>query len=94
MKQAAKEAFENNMHHHDTLKTIAKAYLSNRECSVQEAVYVILTEFELQRIFPAVYLLTPIFQRKEFKYYILNKNLANYKTIGQIFLRGQMLIVI
>ena len=29
MKQAAKEAFENNMHHHDTMKTIAKAYLSN-----------------------------------------------------------------
>ena len=27
MKQAAKEAFENNMHHHDTMKTIAKAYL-------------------------------------------------------------------
>ena len=24
---AAKEAFENNMHHHDTMKTIAKAYL-------------------------------------------------------------------
>ena len=42
MKQAAKEAFENNMPHHDTMKTIEtidKAYLSNRECSVQEAVY-------------------------------------------------------
>ena len=55
MKQAAKEAFENNMHHHDTMKTIAKAYLSNRECSVQEAVYLILTEFKLRRILPAVY---------------------------------------
>ena len=42
MKQSAKEAFENNMHHHDTMKTIEtidKAHLSNRECSVQEAVY-------------------------------------------------------
>ena len=55
MKQAAKEAFENNMHHHDTMKTIAKAYLSNRECSVQEAVYHILPELKLRRIFPAVY---------------------------------------
>ena len=34
MKQAAKEAFENNMNHHDTKKKIAKAYISNRECSV------------------------------------------------------------
>ena len=42
------------MHHHDTMKTIAKAYLSNRECSVQEAVYHILPEMKLRRIFPAV----------------------------------------
>ena len=38
MKQPATEAFENNMYHHDTMKTIGKAYLSNRECSVQDAV--------------------------------------------------------
>ena len=31
IKKAAKEAFGNNMHHHNTKKTIAKAYLSNRE---------------------------------------------------------------
>ena len=35
MKQAAKEAFEDIMHHHDTMKTIAKAYLKNRESSVK-----------------------------------------------------------
>ena len=54
-KQAAKEAFENNMHHHDTMKIIAKAYLSNQECHVQEALYHILPELKLRRIFPAVY---------------------------------------
>ena len=47
MKQAAKEAFENNMHHHDTKKISALAYLSNRQCSVQEAVYHILPELKL-----------------------------------------------
>ena len=55
MKQAAKEAFVNSMHHHDTVETIAKAYLSNQECSVQEAVYHILPELKLRKIFPAVY---------------------------------------
>ena len=55
MKQAAKEAFENNMHNHDIMKTVAKAYLSNRECSVHEAMYHILPELKLRRIFPAVY---------------------------------------
>ena len=55
MKQAPKEAFENNMHHHSTMEIIAKAYLSNRECSVQQAVYHILPELKLRRIFPALY---------------------------------------
>ena len=37
------------------MKSIAEAYLSNRECSVQEAVSHILLESKLKRIFPAVY---------------------------------------
>ena len=43
------------MHHHDTVKLSTKAYLSNQECSVQEAVYHILPELKLRRIFPVVY---------------------------------------
>ena len=53
MKQAAKEAYENNMHHHDTIKTIAKFYLNSQECSIQEAVYHILPELKVRRIFPS-----------------------------------------
>ena len=55
IKQAAKETFENNMHHHDTMKKFAKASLSNRECFLQEPVYHILPELKLRRIFPVVY---------------------------------------
>ena len=33
MKQEGKEAFDNNMHHHDIMKVIANDYLSNREYS-------------------------------------------------------------
>ena len=55
IKKEDKEAFENRMHHHDSMKTIAKAYLSNLGCFVEEAVYHILPELKLRRIFPAVY---------------------------------------
>ena len=55
MKKTAKEAYGNNMHHHDTMRTISKAYLNSRECPVQEAVCHILPELKLKRIFPAVY---------------------------------------
>ena len=46
--QGAKEAFENNMHHQNTMKTIAKEWF------VQEAVYNVLPELKLRKIFPAV----------------------------------------
>ena len=55
MKKAAKEVLEKNMHHHEFMKKIAKAYLSNQECSVQEEVYHISLELKLRRISPAVY---------------------------------------
>ena len=55
IKKAAKEVFENKMHRHDPIKTIAKDYLSNIECSVQEAVYHILLELKLRRVFPDIY---------------------------------------
>ena len=44
MKQASKEALQNNMHHHGNMKTISNAYISNQKSPVQEAVYHILPE--------------------------------------------------
>ena len=78
---SSQETFENNMHHHDTMKTIAKAYLSNREYSVPEPVCHILREFKLKRIFQLFILLTPIFQVNKFKYYFLKNNLVNYQIL-------------
>ena len=43
------------MHHHNTIKTFAKAYLRNHERSGQDAGYHILPQLKLKRIFPAVY---------------------------------------
>ena len=54
MKQAAREAFDNKLDQFNTMKNILKAYTSNRECSVQEAVYHILPELHLRRVFPGV----------------------------------------
>ena len=69
MKQAAKEVYESNMHHHKTMKKIAKAYLSSRECSV----FHILPELKLTRIFRAVYLVNTNL-RKERVQVLLSEN--------------------
>ena len=42
MIQAAKEAFKNNMHHHN-MKTIARAYLRDQGSLVPETVFHILS---------------------------------------------------
>ena len=52
MKQAAREA--RKLDQFNTMKNILKAYTSNRECSVQEAVYHIFPELHLRRVFPGV----------------------------------------
>ena len=55
MKEAVKEVFENNMHHYETMKTIAKAYLSNCECSRQETFYLVLPKLKLRKLFLVVH---------------------------------------
>ena len=64
------------MHHHETMKRIARAYLSNRECSVQEVVYHILPELKLKRIFPAVYFVNTNLPGERVQVLILEKELT------------------
>ena len=54
MKQAAKEAFNSNKTNLEQMKSIARAYATKRECSVQEAVYLLLPELWLRKTFPGV----------------------------------------
>ena len=88
IKQRSKEAFENNMYFHKTMKTIVQAYLSNRKCSVQKAAYNILSELKFRRIFSTLYSgNTNLPEEKGFNYYFLKKNVPNYQTIAQAFSR-------
>ena len=71
LKQAAKEAYENNMYHHDT-----KAYLNSRQCSVQEAVYHILPGLKLRKIFAAVYFVNTNLPEENFQVLLSEKELS------------------
>ena len=81
MKQVAKKALKSNINRHDTMKTIAKAYLSNRECTAQDAVYHIFPELKLKRIFTAVYFVNTNPPEERVQILLSVKNLANYQTI-------------
>ena len=54
MRQALDESLENKSSNYEQVRAIAHAYATNRECSVQEAVYHILPELWLWKTFPGV----------------------------------------
>lgn len=54
MKQAAKEASNSNKSYSEQMRFIARAFTTRRECSVQEAVYLLMPELWLRKTFPAV----------------------------------------
>ena len=54
MKQAAKEAFQSNKTNIEQMRSVARAYATKRECSVQEAVYILMPELWLRKTFPGV----------------------------------------
>ena len=55
MRQAAKEAFENNLSNYKTMQEIVCAYVNKYECSVQEAVYHVLPELHLHVLLKAIF---------------------------------------
>ena len=67
LKQAAREAFDTKLDQFNTVKNILKAYTSNKECSVQEAVYNIFPELHLRRFFPEVQFVNTILPEERSK---------------------------
>ena len=67
MKQAAKEAPNARKTEFETMKAIAKAYSTKTECSVQEALYHILPELWLRKIFPKVIFLNSNMPEKRYR---------------------------
>ena len=67
MKQTGKEALKMNKSDYERMKAIRKAYITKRECSVQEAVYLIMPELLLRKIFPRVIFLNSSLPEKFFR---------------------------
>ncbi|XP_066934413.1 uncharacterized protein [Clytia hemisphaerica] len=54
MQEALKQAKDSNDSQFEKMSKIAKVYNSNRECSIQEAVYLTMPELWLRKCFPAI----------------------------------------
>ena len=67
MKQAAKEAFKSNKTSIEQTRSVARAYATKRECSVQEAVYILMPELWLRKTFPGVIFANSNFPENRFR---------------------------
>ena len=65
MKQAAQDS--TNLSFEDQMKKLAIAFLSNRQCSLQEAVYQLMPELWLRKTFPAVMFANSNLPNKRFR---------------------------
>ena len=74
MKQAAKEASTLNLNAFEQIKAISKAYVTKIECSVQEAVYLVMPELWLRKTFPGVIFAKEIYLNTDVEYVAVRKN--------------------
>ena len=63
-KQVAKEALVENKSKYDQMKSTVKAYDTKKEFSLQEAIYLLMPELQLCKIFPRVIFLNSNFPEK------------------------------
>ena len=66
MKQTTKEALKENKSDYGKMKAIAKTYITKRECSAQEAVYLIMPKIWWRKVFPRVIFLNSNLPEKRF----------------------------
>ena len=76
MKQAVKEAVKNNSDNYQKMKSVAHAYSSKRECSVQEPVHHIMPELWLRKIFSGVIYVNSNLPEKRVKLILSQKEIA------------------
>ena len=79
MKQAAKEAFNSNKSNMEQMRSIPTAYNTNRECSIQEAVYFV-------KPFLVLFLQISICRKIALEFAVARRKLVNYLKIILIFL--------
>ena len=85
MKQDFQESMESGTGSYEQIKSIAHAYASKRGCSLQKAIYQVMSELLLWKIFPGV--LFANINIPEKCIIIVKRNYPNYLKAVQIFIK-------
>ena len=74
-KQAFKESLEGGTRSYEQMKSAAHAYVSMRECSLHEAVYQIMPDLWLRKVFPGVFYANSNISEKQVKMMLSKKEI-------------------
>ena len=91
MNQAAQEAFLNNTDAYTKMKSIARAYTTKREVSVQEAVYLVMPELWLRKVFPGVLFANSNSPEKRYKVCLSEKEMSSLPDSSTAIFKRNML---
>ena len=91
MKQAAKEAGMSGMTEKEKMRAVAKDYSKKRECSVQEAVYLLMPELWLRKTFSKVIFLNSNVPEKRYRMFRSKEDLEGVLGDGTDIFQLNML---
>ena len=91
VKQALKISTENKDNNYEQMKGIAQEYASNRECSIQEAVYHCLPELWLRKVFPDVIFANGVIPENYFKILHSQQEISELPDEGEDVFKKNML---
>ena len=85
MKQAAKEAGMSGKTEVEKMRAVAKTYSRKRECSVQEAVYLLMPKLWLRKTFSKVIFLNSNVPEKRYRMFRNKEDLEGVQGMVQMF---------
>ena len=91
MKHALQKPIEKKQGNYEQMCAVAHAYASNRECSVQEAVYHCLPELWLRKIFPGVIYANTNLTEKRLKMLRLKEEISQLPDESENIFKRNML---
>ena len=91
MKQAVKEAVENDLGNYQRIKSVAYVCSSKRECFVQKSVYHIMPKLWLLKIFPRVIYANSNLPEKRMKMTLSEKEIAELPNDSTDLYKGNII---
>ena len=86
MNQAVRDAFKKELNTYEQMKSVANAYINEKECSIQECVYQFLPGHWLRKTFESVIFANSNIPEKRFRLCLVEHEISSYQKTQRKYL--------